>query len=59
MISSEKVSVLFGGKGLTDLKEHTPDMSVYQDPMKVLHNTLFPEDKDIYGQDFNFKSKVK
>lgn len=50
--SSEKVCVLFGGESLDDLEANTPDMSIYDDPMKVLHNTMFPEDKDKPNSNF-------
>ena len=38
---------------MNNLYTHTKNIEDYNDPMKVLHNTVFPEDSAIYDDEFN------
>jgi hypothetical protein len=60
LVSSDReVSILLGGESYDTLKDHTPDLDRYADPLKVLHNTLFPEDIKKAEDDEFLKSQKK
>jgi hypothetical protein len=57
-VSTERdVSILIGGESYNTLKENTQDLDRYNDPLKVLHQTLYPEDHKRAEQDELLKPK--
>lgn len=56
---TDAVSILIGGQSVELLKENTPDLDKYSDPLKVLHNTLFPEDSKLGDNNFYNKTTPK
>jgi hypothetical protein len=53
--STNDVSLLIGGESVELLRENTSsaELDKYSDPLKVLHNTLFPEDMKLEKNDLS------